>query len=838
MFGKSHLKCSLAFAAWVLLKAASVCSGQEFIADPKFSIEGPAGQVVIVTIHYFDGDKVVQSVDRREKIQNEIERVDLEVGYSGFQVLLSSPTRAPVTLKLWDGEGLLQQKTSTSRSVSSIAIGTAKNHELPPPDPIRLEKREADFVRKALKAFSAADTANLVSRKRFANIDWPTLDSFCTSLHENFGPTELDQDELDGWLSWQGSMGVKVYGGPMRFKSGQCYLTLMANGDQLVDVLFDSSKLPDLWFAGPAKNTPYVAQANALTRLMFLGQIQQAHSLFSARFGDDVTPEVLSKLHQELKREFNSIATNLEFKTAILGDYDAAGESRTLRIVHAFDVGNQRCLSFTDFNFLCNEEKIGRGDLAGINFKQTWQSSRPNLAKLAKRLLPMISVGSSLADFEPMMRDDVVRKLDAKKFNEITKSMNAVTGKLESLPDWDLWRADGPASMVFAEGQVEFANGTFNLHIDFADDSLIGYALTGPYNAANTSLAIKNQEYFKDAGSRFWKSALKGDAEAAYEMLSPSFHQQLSLEKFTQLINNSELASNESVNISFVGARLSDRLDRPYPATITAYFQAERDSELLTLRCEFHSEASERPTIVDFSSGFDTRFPAAESVAFERLIAALRDANKPEIVEMLPARDRRFVNDSVLTAFLREASETLGSSQISRPLYALNTFTNGMMDQKVAAILADQTENVRMLAKFRFGKLIGFEILDPRVQGYTNGLTEESIFTEVAQGFMDDWFKNRSDAEGWLDASLRNQTVFQELSRLKESILGVDGEYKSTSTLVMNSTSPPSPPQVEALIDYGVAKSALILEFKLTAFGARIVGITTKEAFIKTNSKD
>lgn len=825
----------------LVLALQSTVLGQEFIGDPRFEISGPSGQVVLVTTRYFEKEQIVRTEEKRIRISSgPAEPSSLEIGYDGFRVLVTSPTKAAIRLRLKDGEELVEEKQSRGVETVAIGFGSARAVKASPTRSIRLSEQEAVFVRGALRTIANGETKELVSAKEFANIDWPTLDAFCSSLASTWGAAQPDLDKLDGWTSWPGSMGAKVFSGPLSYGAGTCFFTLMSVEGKLVDVLVEGDGLPEFWFAGPADNAPYIARADALTRLMFLGQLTQARSVFSPRVREDITVDTLQNIHKDLKSSFDSSVTKIEFKKAILGDYDDDGESRPLRIIHLIELGSKRCLSLVDFEFLCGPQKIGRGDLVGVNFRETWPSSQPRLVELAREALPLITTGAGFDRYGTLYHEQAKDLLSEQEFGEIAANVPGVVGKLSARPVWDLWRANGSGAAVFAEGPVQFENGTFNLHFDFAEDQLLGFSITGEQSSASTLGAIQNKLAYEEVGARFWKAVLESRSSDGYELLSGDFRAQLNRSQFIELINESRLAKQQPVEIEFIGARLSDRLDRPYAVMVSAYFMARRDSERLTLRVEFDpaSDSGTEPKIVDFSSGFATRFPTARSEPLANLLDALRQADSAALLALLPERDRAFVNAKVLNAFLKQASKLLADCQPRLPVYAMNFFQNGNYEQKYAASMLGEKKEIPIWARFRFGELIGFEIVDPEIQHYGTQLVDEAIYTDVASAFVEGWFLQQNKAEGWLQSGLRTQETARSLRTLRESILGLDGAFRAASASVYEWSNAAIPsPIVEVVLDYGSGETSLILEMELTAFGARIKGIATKDAFLKQKAK-
>lgn len=816
---------------------------QDFISDPKVRVAGPTGQVVVLTIRYFEEQNVVRTDEKRQRISIDDEPTSIEIGFDGFQVLLSSPTSATTKLSLWDGEDLVEETTLREPGVESISFGSAKSATLIPPPSIRLSDAESEFVKRVVESIAAAQTSDLVSRKEFANIDGPTLDAFCAYLNSELGLPLSDTASLDGWLGWQGTMGAKVFSGPLKYKSGTCFFTLMFVEEKLVDVQIDCEHIPDSWFEGPARNEPYIARANAITKLMFFGQIQQARGMFSPRVRDDISDEVLRGINTELKSNFSTVPSKIEFKKAVLGEFNEEAESRILRIVHAIELGTKRCLSSVDFEFLCGPKKIGRGDLVGINFKEAWQSSRPKLAELAERALPLVCEGAPLKTWQTIMSPEASKLLRTEQFDAVSSQVQQMLGRLVAKPDWDLWRANGTERFVFAEGPAEFENGTFNLHFDFADDRLLGYSVVGEFSCSSSMNTIENQDTYAETGAKFWSSVLASRSREAYGLLSDGFQEQLGQSEFNKLIKESGLAQQQPVQVEFLGARISDRLDRPYPAMISAYFMARRGDELLALRTEYEpnvkTDDAWQPRIVDFSSGFETKFPVTDTNEFETLFAALKQTQPEALLQLMPENDRRYANPKVLAAFLNTVSQLLQSHETERPIYAMSFFEGGSYGQKFAAMAKSGEHQIPLLARFKFGQLIGFEILDAEVQTFEKDVDVEAVFRDVAESFVDDWFTMDTALAGWLSANLRTPQTAKRLEKLRETIIGIDGQYRSVETSLFPATMPKVDgnvsPLVEAEVDYTSGKTSLVLEFELTAFGARVQGITTKEAFLKQN---
>ncbi len=197
--------------------------------------------------------------------------------------------------------------------------------------------------------------------------------------------------------------------GPVEFEHGQCQFKLMTVNEKIVDVEPWSRQMPIHWYdQPPAAIDEYIERSHALLRALVAADIQAAHHLFSRRYDDEVTPELLSRLSQQWRDDYGQTITQLSYKGSDFGDaaQDSTAKRLSVDSIVEFE-GGARCMARVDFTIPVGQNAIARAHLSAVNLRPSWQSVAPQLDIDPDRQPAMhrrgadVCSGRELAEFAP-----------------------------------------------------------------------------------------------------------------------------------------------------------------------------------------------------------------------------------------------------------------------------------------------------------------------------------------------------------------------------------------------------------------------------------------------------
>ncbi|MCA9133011.1 MAG: hypothetical protein KDA45_07640, partial [Planctomycetales bacterium] len=335
---------------WLPLTA----SAQAPLQAPRLRLAGPAGQTVIVVTRYYQAEQASKTVGSRFELGSAVQDIPLEEGSEGVRCFLIVPTNGQLVAALYDGQTLLSRATSAQPQVLQLLGGAVPEDSFRPPRAL-LDEREKRLAAQFFAALKpAASTRELVSNLPVANIDWQSLDAYSQTLQAELGTLRESALQLDGWLSWDGTLGARAISGLAEFEHGSCRFTLMEVDGKLVDVLVHSESMPPDWFHGPADSQAFQERSESLVRDLFSGQVAAAHSQFSPKYQAQVTRQTLAELSDGLNERFSAEVVGVELKKTWLGLYDSESRSKTFHVLHAISLADgKRLVSTVDFMFPC-----------------------------------------------------------------------------------------------------------------------------------------------------------------------------------------------------------------------------------------------------------------------------------------------------------------------------------------------------------------------------------------------------------------------------------------------------------------------------------------------------
>lgn len=830
-------------AVTVTLLALKPVAAQGVLAEPRVAIEGPEGQLLVMTVGYFYAGELVKTVTSRVEIGGDDDDwQQLEFGHNGIQVVVAVPTSIPLTVKLLDGEQELVSRESVGIGNCEVRQGMVPQDSVLELPRVLLNESEQAFARKFLTGLSSSDTESLVSKMPASNIDFQTLNAYCQSLHRFLGPIRNAEpkNDLDGWLSWDGSLGVRVLSGNVKFENGECRFALMVADDQLVDAVPKAKNMPEVWFAGPSSEEEYIAEAVRLAELLFAGEIPAARALFSRRYHDSITPQSLQELHRTLLERFGSKVLNAELKKTELLPYDEETRTRVLEITHALTLpSGKRCLSQVEVVFPCGPDIISRGNLASINIREAWQSAEPEIADGGFAGLRALADGEA-SEFASLLHPQAKLLFNAGTLFGNERPWVPSLGAMPEPPDWDRWVGQAQGANANIQGVLDGPLGKVSLRLDFADKQIVGATLLGAQSGFSSldSIAQNYRDAAREQGLSFWTSLFENDLDTAHSKLAPIFQERLPLADLRKMIEGSGFQQMAKlVAIEPANVRISNRLDRPLPVLVVAYFIASLENGTRQpLRCEFslpESDAAAQLELVTFDSSFEAEFPTQDAAKkLDALASALASGSSQQVIGLLAEANRSFVDPVILDGFLKQLGLVAGDFRLAEPVQVVHEYRPGNRKERYAGKLLGTKGEVPITAVFKFGQLLSFECTSDDLINFIGQVEGVDCFERVAVEFVKQWIEGEIDeAQGRMISELRTDEIATKLRSWKEDLLRLTNGSTLSQVDVKQIEVSETDNSVTLAIELEMESeesAAIEVVLSVDAFSASIAGLSLK----------
>ncbi len=829
----------LSLSMWILITVSPVATvvGQELPAEPQLVIEGPADQTVIVVVRYFDGARVAKTVVSRVDLRAEPRPQPLEFGHAGIRLLVAVPTKEAVTVRLLDGQ---TQRASTSSNqlgwleLTDGSVLPSDDFEMPR---ALLDESERTWVKRFLAALAIAQTHPLVSDLSAANIEWQTLDAYCEALTRELGNPSIDE-QLDGWLTWEGNLGARVLAGQVSFERGTCRFELMRIGGKLVDINAQPSALDEDWFRGPSSEAKYIAQSRQLAENLFAGRVPEARALFSSRYHQEITMDVLASLRDQLHEQFGQELSGIELGRTELGDYDPESESRTLSVIHALTLkgSDKRCISRVNFEFPCGPNTVSRGHLASITFRESWQSAHPTLAEMIHNLLRSLSSEEVLAGdtrvWDAVLHPSVLAEIPAGQLTEFSKNLHSLVGGLDLEPDWDQWTSKQVRGNIQAEGPATLGGQISQLQVDFSEGKLVGLTVMGDRYAASTLDLVSDSGGAAEVGRKFWTRLLAGELPAAHALLAPVFQEQLPLEEFRSLVAESDLKDMPKVRrVRIERVRLADRPQRALPAMLATYYLAEFEAGgFQPLRCEFR-KSEKGPELLNFSTDFESRMPSGDWTRANALVNAFRSGQPEEVIALIAEKDQSEIDAVLLGYFMRHLHEVLGPPNQPASSSVIYQYTTGARVERIRTIVDGPQTSIPLSAVFQYGSLKSFEFTSAKLAYFVDQIDDMSSIETAGLRFLESWLTG-DDVAGTAPLvvrSLRTDPVGNRLVELRSGLGKRLGDYQSGRLVTHQVSDTDNAIVLTFEAHFAQGDAPIGLTFEVDAFSALISSIELLE---------
>ncbi len=844
---QAGLRC---WALWlVLCLLARPGQAQEMLEDPQLQFSGRPGQTVIYSVGYFHEQLASETVRSRVELPADgspLEPQQLQFGYSGMRIEIAVASAEPFTARLLDGEKVVSERQCQAVGTIRLEYG-----QLPASDPwsvprALLNGAEQQWVADFVDAMRAGEVEPLVSSLPIANIDWQTLSAYFAAVKGALGqPLQRDGGTLaDGWIGWEGSLGARVLSGPVAFEKGRCDFKLMLVDGKLVDVVPSTSALPEDWFKErPQALEAYIQRAHTLARALLAGNIAGGQLLFSPRYHEEVTLESLRELSGELRVLVDDHQPEIVFQRS---DFLPAGsDSFDMRLrLHSVltSKNGQRCLSQVDFIFPSGAEVIGRGHLASIHIREAWTSAAPGLASQQAELLGMIGTmdaQDAAAQWLEKIHPQVKEHISPEELTRFIAAAAEQLGRPVAAIDFDQWQASAGAYST-AVGPVEFTTAAeARVQSNWLDGHWLGISLLSDNFAASTHDLVSQYHDVQELGIRFWESLFEGNFPAAHACLAEDFQRRLSVEQLQELFESAEFGTLGRVRgVIYDRVRIADRDARPLPVMLTAYCIVEfDDGSYLPVSCEFTRSSTQAATtqLLSFSTDVSGTFPLAAGAESQMFWEAFRGADSEAVSRLVSEATRARIQPEVLSAFLLELQQVLGSgSGDSSPWVGrtLRVYDSERQLMQLNRRMLGPRGRVDVLATFERGELRNFQFVHPALETYVGRVENKALLDTHARAFVDVWLSSntlRLDGterlQPFLASELNNDAGLGRLVELHRQLSLESGSKLDAQVVERNASDESNRIELELRVQLERGERTVKLTYAVNAFAGLITQV-------------
>jgi hypothetical protein len=658
---------------------------------------------------------------------------------------------------------------------------------------------------------------------------------------------------LDGWLGWDGTLGVRVLSGFAYFQGGKVRFTLMVDEDSLVDVRVEAPRMPPDWFQGPSSTDEYAEQARMLVQSVFAGDIDAAHQLFSRRYQPLVTREILQELSSKIRSDLGNEITKTSLQGTSVAPTATDEGGMTLTVAHLLvTTDGKECISHVNFVFPVGGNTISRGHLASIFVRKSWTTSHPQLVQLTEQTLmhalqPTAEKGQFLEEFQQYFHPGVVPHLRTTGLaDRLTQAQDEWQG-MDGTADWNAWQVEIVGENLSAVGWVPVARhgyleegpsqGCVEAKLDFSDGKLIGLTLVGPSFSFSTLNMVEGLGSTAEVGRLFWGEVLRGRADAAHQRMSQALRTQLPLADFEKIVDDAKLtqaAQLQSIELNAV--RYCDRINRQQAIMFSCYYVAVRtDGSSQPLQCDFavsDDESDKSLALMNFNADFTHNFPVDGEAVGQRVLTSFISGVPQAVIELVAPEDRREIDERLLRIFLSQLKMQLATTELPIRYSLMNIYSPNGCGQELRTAFDSGEAALPFSANLKRGQLKAFHFSSPKLSRFVEHLEDREVITNVAEQFLNQWL-NDNDLEmaaGRLVPALRTAATAQRLTALRTSLNPVS-EDKITFHLASWDLHETENRIITEFEIFGVPQEKRIeLVIEVDAFAARIYSIRVVES--------
>lgn len=831
------------FFSIVSLLGLATCSELSAADVPQLVLEGPANQVVIAVVRYYDQSQPSKTVTNRVDLAGDSRRVlvPLEVGHEGARVYLIVPTSREVNVQIIEGGRRLAEESSQERHVIALPIGRVPPDDYHPPDPFLTEAQQRfvqNFVR--VLADPQLSSRGLVSTLPIANVEWQVVDAYCNATVNFLGlPLERQLastgEVLDGWLSWPGSLGSRVLAGPIGFEEGACFFRLMLIDEEIVDIEVAAPDMPEHWFGGPVSHEQYAEEAEHLTRDLLSGDVATAFARFSARYHDRIKIEDIAELSRTLQGRFLSRLLSVDLLHTQLTEYEAESRTRNFDVLLTLGFEDEtQAISQVRFVFPCGADVISKGHLAAVTVRQSWPSAAPQLIEHAQRALHTLLASDtsfSADEFLQQLHPTAAHAMDANRLAARQAEMHIRWGALASEPNWLLWKTESVADRLRAVGPIDTGRGQVEAELIFAEGRMVGLTLADNGFAISTLDLSRHEEMLSRQSEMFWEQIYAGRLEEAYQLLVAEFREQLTLAAFREMIAASHVGEKRPQIAEIVtdSVRLSARVDRPLPVLWEYYGQVIfQDGTTNPVRCELRISSAESEVTADllgFTDDFTASLAAPADAHVETILRPFFEGDVEAVLQLFRPEDRERIDRQVLAGFLQALAGELEDAEVPEQARRFIHYAPGGGFESLQAQIGDAKASFKFEAELQQGALRSFYFHIPGGFQYAEEIADVDGLESLGQNFLRQWLQQRESAEAAsaMVDELQDEGMVRVLTDMRQKLEDVYGPYLVSEMTEWKADAATNRIVTTFEVDFARQTVPFQVSFALNAISGRIV---------------
>ena len=780
--------------------------------DVELQVTGPANQWVSVAVRYFTGTKQQTqwtSNQQRLKLEGGKGVLKLQQNAAGYAVDVYSPIAREIELQLKRGDKVLAGRKTSIIGHSNLRHGLMGSLQNLRASEIALKARQRDEVREVLAAFDRGDTEQFVSEAEFSNIDWPTLNAMAELTRVILGRRD---DQLEGWVQWPGKKGSTVFSGVMAYQRGNADTVLVLLGGKVVDFVIKSDSLPKSWHTGEAAITEYSRRGEQLLRLIFDGDVEEAHKIFSYRVAKQITVEKLIPLSQQISARYGNSIKSVQLRDHRFEDVKQRGDKKLMLY---FDVVTDRdvvCDARVEIYLDQVNGTVARGHFSAFNVKQKGPEVPPDARKRFGAVVTALLQGNS----EPLVSqlpESLKPYVDDQQLVEELDRWQEHFGPLQQPIPWSRWTdTDGKKG---AQGPAVLASGEATIRIDFGKNNLLGVTVIGDSYAGSTLGCVIENEAMSQHAVRFWRHMFSKQVDQAYDMLPDLFQKQLTREKFHKLSLGLKRINVDLADVEVRSIRINTKPKRVSPGMIEVICNLRfANNGYEAVKSEYHVGDGDKFSLYTFNTEFSQEFPVRFGDHTD-FLHAIASGNSQRLIDLFHPSHNSEIDQQAVQALMQEIRRQWGGLDTSSiDGIAIRSFNHASDEiTKVSAMLPFDNATVPAEWTYVYGHVKSFHFNSPDVAAFPKNITDTSEYRSRSQQMFQHWFGgDPREAIKLLMPDLHNQNSFSEMVQTRKKINKELGEIQSIAF------------QEESWLE---STNSLKLSFLLTFSKGRAIGTTT-----------
>ena len=409
--------------------------------------------------------------------------------------------------------------------------------------------------------------------------------------------------------------------------------------------------------------------------------------------------------------------------------------------------------------------------------------------------------------------------------SHVFQRINDLLGSEQST-DWSRFSDEGTSQNPVIAGPVNFERGSANCRFIFGGEQLVGFTIQSDTIFFSTLTALNHSE-IADHGDKFWLHLFRGEAKQGYELLSPLFRNQLSLENFSNMVQGLNSFAKIGVKkIHHDGVQFSAASPRNRPVMVSACY-------LIELQNTTYQPAIATYAINDdgdfdlhsFNTDFDLSYPVEDDALLQSFLRALDSNDVESVVRLLYPTEREDVARENLQALMKHVRDQLGSFQkVDEPMQIIRNYVkeeggSARRTESHAQAVFDKA-TVPIHTQHGFGWLNNFTFNTKLLSGWTAKITDTTRFQDQGKKFLERWLsKDTESAYALMSSEFRSQFSLEDLEGLQETVINRIGKLKSIEYVSDEFIDNGIELQVHYKVTCEDMETTGIVSFEVNAFG-------------------